>query len=109
MLSSSFAHIKMYKFWVLFPHLETTDPNLQHYYDFTQSLAEYTRVFNDLGAEWKWQPVTMANFKEVVYTIASSTNGTIPLVVNLCDGDEVNGTPGISVIRELDKYDLIYT
>ena len=103
------SHITQYKFWVLFPHLETEDPNLRHYYDFSQSLAEYTRVFDELGVDWKWQPVTMDNYREVIFAIASSTNGTRPLVVNLCDGDEVNGTPGISVIRELDKYDLIYT
>ncbi|MES1221292.1 MAG: hypothetical protein ABUT20_37675 [Bacteroidota bacterium] len=109
MLSTGHTNIKQFKFWVLFPYLETADPNLQHYYDFTQSLAEYTKVFNELQVEWKWQPVTMDNYKEVVFAIASSTNGTIPLVVNLCDGDEVNGTPGISVIHELDKYDLIYT
>jgi len=101
--------IRKYKFWVLFPHLETEDPNLQHYYDFTQSLAEYTKVFNELKADWKWQPVTMNNYKQVIFTIASSVNGTLPLVVNLCDGDEVNGTPGVSVIKELDKYNLIYT
>src|SRR5690606_2749744 len=33
----------------------------------------------------------------------------IPLVLNLCDGDEINGTPGVSVIHELDKQRLIYT
>ena len=33
----------------------------------------------------------------------------IPLVLNLCDGDEVNGTPGVSIIHELEKSRLIYT
>ena len=98
-----------YKFWVLFPHFETSDPNLQHYYDFSQSLAEYTKVFDELGVDWRWQPVTMNNYKEVVFSIASSSNGIVPLVVNLCDGDEVNGPPGVSVIHELEKYNLIYT
>jgi D-alanine-D-alanine ligase len=109
MIASGNTHISQYKFWVLFPYLETADPNLQHYYDFSQSLAEYTKVFNELQVDWKWQPVTMNNYKEVVFAIASSSNGVIPLVVNLCDGDEINGTPGISVIHELDKYKLIYT
>ncbi|MGC4035563.1 MAG: hypothetical protein QM764_06340 [Chitinophagaceae bacterium] len=101
--------ISRYKFWVLFPYLETEDPNLRYYYDFSQSLAEYSKVFNELRADWKWQPVTMNNYKEIVFSIASSSNGTLPLVINLCDGDEVNGTPGVSVIHELDKYNLIYT
>ncbi len=101
--------LKPYTIWVLAPHLESDDPNIQHYYDFTQSIAEYTKVFEELKAVWKWQPVTMQNYKEIVKSIAASANGKTPLVLNLCDGDEVNGTPGVSVIGELEKYGLIYT
>ncbi len=101
--------LKPYTIWVLAPHLESDDPNIQHYYDFSQSIKEYTRVFEELKAEWKWQPVTMDNFKAIIKTIADSKNGKTPLVLNLCDGDEVNGTPGVSVIHELEKYGLIYT
>lgn len=91
------------------PYLESDDPNIQCYYDFTQSLAEYTKVFEELKADWQWQPVTMDNYKKVIHAIATNTKGKISIVLNLCDGDEVNGTPGISVIHELDKYKLIYT
>ncbi len=101
--------LKPYTIWVLAPHLESDDPNIQHYYDFTQSIKEYTKVFEELNAEWKWQPVTMDNYKEIVRSIAVSVNGKTPLVLNLCDGDEVNGTPGVSVIHELEKHGLIYT
>jgi D-alanine-D-alanine ligase len=101
--------IGQYKFWVLFPYLDTGDSNLNYYYDFSQSLAEYTKVFTELNAQWKWMPVTMNNYKEVIRSIAASSGSRIPLVINLCDGDEINGTPGISVINELEKYDLIYT
>ena len=101
--------LKPYIIWVLAPHLESDDPNIQHYYDFTQSIVEYTKVFEELKAEWKWQPVTMDNFKTIIRSIAESKNGKTPLVLNLCDGDEVNGTPGVSVIYELEKYGLIYT
>ncbi|HEY0731060.1 MAG TPA: hypothetical protein VGD33_01475, partial [Chitinophagaceae bacterium] len=101
--------LKPYSIWVLAPHLETNDPNILHYYDFTQSIAEYTRVFEELKATWKWQPVTMQNYREIIKSIASSANGKTPLVLNLCDGDEVNDTPGVSIIRELEKYGLIFT
>ena len=109
MKTDSVFSLKPYKIWVLAPYLESDDPNIQHYYDFTQSLAEYTKVFDELKADWKWQPVTMDNYKEVIRKIANSANGKSPLVLNLCDGDEVNGTPGVSVIKELEKYGLIYT
>lgn len=101
--------LKPYTIWVLAPHLESDDPNIQHYYDFTQSIKEYTKVFDELKAQWKWQPVTMDNYKTIIASIAESKNGKTPLVLNLCDGDEVNGTPGISVIHELEKHRLIYT
>ncbi|HUR65130.1 MAG TPA: hypothetical protein VMZ03_02165 [Chitinophagaceae bacterium] len=101
--------LKPYIIWVLAPHLESDDPNIQHYYDFSQSIKEYTKVFQELKTEWKWQPVTMENFKTIIRDIAESKNGKTPLVLNLCDGDEVNGTPGVSVINELEKYGLIYT
>src|SRR5436190_16093352 len=101
--------LKPYKIWVLAPYLETNDSNIQHYYDFTQSHAEYTKVFEELKADWQWRPVTLDNYKRVIRSIATSANGKTPIILNLCDGDEVNGTPGISVIHELDKYNLIYT
>ena len=101
--------LKPYKIWVLAPYLESDDPNIRHYYDFTQSLAEYTKVFEELRVDWKWQPVTMDNFNKIIHSIVSNTNGKTPLILNLCDGDEVNGTPGVSVIHELDKQGLIYT
>ena len=107
--SDAIRLLKPYTIWVLAPHLESDDPNIQHYYDFTQSIKEYTQVFEELKAPWKWQPVTMDNYKEIIHSIALSANGKTPLVLNLCDGDEVNGTPGVSVIHELEKHGLIYS
>lgn len=101
--------IRKLKVWILFPHLETEDPNLQCYYDFSQSHEEYSKVFNELGADWTWQPVTLKNYKEVIATLKKKSGKKIPCVLNLCDGDEVNGTPGVSVIHELEKNRLIYT
>lgn len=97
------------KVWVLYPYLETDDPNLKYYYDFSQSFREYTAAFDELKADWTWQPVTLDNFKEVIASIKKKSGRKIPLVLNLCDGDEVNGTPGISVIHELEGNKLVYT
>lgn len=101
--------LRKLKIWVLYPHLQTEDPNLQYYYDFTQSLQEYTRVFEELNADWTWQPVTMQSYQEIIAGIKKGSGRKIPLILNLCDGDEVNGTPGVSVIAELEKHRLIYT
>ncbi len=97
--------------WVLAPHLETKDPNIDYYYDFSQSIAEYTKTFNELDVEWKWQPVTINNYAAVIESIAKKNekDNKLHLVFNLCDGDEVNGTPGISVVRLLEEKGLLYT
>jgi len=97
------------KIWVLVPQLESTDPNIQYYYDFTQSFEEYKKVFEQMKADWKWQPVTINNYREVIDEIVFSANGKLPLVFNLCDGDEVNAAPGISVLHYLEEKGLCYT
>lgn len=99
------------KVWVLAPHVQTQDANLNYYYDFSQSIAEYTAVFTQLHITWQWQPVTMQDYETIIDSIAQErdTQAIYPIVFNLCDGDEVNGTPGISVVKLLAKKQLIYT
>lgn len=106
--SVSYRQIKV---WVLAPFLETNDPNIDYYYDFSQSIAEYEKAFAELGIEWKWQPVTINDYPAVIELIAKEKDfsNKTPVVFNLCDGDEINGTPGISVVRLLEEKGLVYT
>jgi D-alanine-D-alanine ligase len=102
-------HKDSFLVWVLAPYLETEDPNLKYYYDYTQSIAEYQKVFNEIGCEWKWVNVTMHSIEEVVNGIRPASLNKTPIVINLCDGDELNSIPGVSVIAALEKQDLIFT
>src|SRR5512147_2194970 len=97
-----------YFVWVIAPYLETQDPNLQYYYDYTQSILEYTRVFSELGCEWKWVSVSLPAIEEEIRKIKEYITTKNKVVINLCDGDEQNGVPGLSVIAALEKYDLAY-
>ncbi len=99
------------KVWVLAPHLVTADANIDYYYDFSQSIEEYTRVFAQMGINWQWQPVTMADYMDCIERIVAEKEllENFPIVLNLCDGDEVNGTPGISVVKLLEESGLVYT
>lgn len=97
------------KVWVLNPGVDSDDPHIQYYYDFSQSIAEYTRVFADLGVSWVWQRVTMADYESVISGIRKASGRKVPVVLNLCDGDEVNGAPGLSVIDCLERHRLVYT
>jgi D-alanine-D-alanine ligase len=99
------------KVWVLAPSLVTQDSNIDYYYDFTQSIEEYTRAFSALQLPWVWQPVTMVDYPQVIERIAEEEREgrSFPVVLNLCDGDEVNGTPGVSVVKLLEEKKLVYT
>ena len=99
------------KVWVLAPSLVTQDANIDYYYDFSQSIAEYARTFQELGVHWHWQPVTVNDYTAVIEAIVQEklAGQYFPVVLNLCDGDEVNGTPGISVVQLLEEKDLVYT
>jgi D-alanine-D-alanine ligase len=103
--------IHQIKVWVLAPLVESNDTNIDYYYDFSQSIAEYDTIFTAIGIEWKWQPVTMKNYISIVNLIEKEKDfgDKIPVVFNLCDGDEINGIPGLSVVKLLEEKGLIYT
>ena len=94
---------------VLVPHLVTDDPNLAWYCDFAQSRAEFRRAFEQLGVDWRWQKVTLANHEGVIARLARLSERRPLTVFNLCDGDEKNGVPGVSVIHALERHGLRYT
>src|SRR5215210_5964191 len=94
---------------VLAPHVQTTDETIGYYYDFSQSIEEFTRAFQQLKINWVWQPVTMHDFRQVIDAISFQYHDKQLIVFNLCDGDEINGAPGVSVIDYLEEKCLTYT
>jgi D-alanine-D-alanine ligase len=103
--------IEKLKVWVLAPYLQTNDSNIDYYYDFSQSIEEYSKTFTELDMVWQWQPVTVNDYTTIIDTIVSEKEEGIyfPVVFNICDGDEVNGTPGVSVVKLLEEKGLVYT
>ncbi|MES2125486.1 MAG: hypothetical protein V4503_12440 [Gemmatimonadota bacterium] len=95
--------------WVLAPHLDTSDPNLACYNDYTQSHAEFERAFAALAIPWRWELVTGGAVQATVERIAHESVGRTPVVFNLCDGDGLNGIPGVDVIHHLERLGLCYT
>ena len=53
----------------------------------------------------------MITFKEAIDEIVEEKNNSsfFPVVLNLCDGDEINGAPGVSVIHYLEEKEIVYT
>ena len=100
-----------YKIWVLAPSIESVDDNINYFYDFSQSIQEYDNVFKELNYDWQWQYITLKNYATIISEIiqVSSTLNQKPIFFNLCDGDEINETPGISIIHYLENNNQIYT
>ena len=106
-----YVPVSLLKVWVLAPSINNPDPNLAYYQDFSQNIAEYTKVFSSLNIDWKWQSVSLEDYEKIILEIAYERDNGIcfPVVFNLCDGDEINGAPGVSVIKALKAKNLIYT
>lgn len=95
--------------WILAPYLVSEDSNIDYYYDYSQSIAEYKKVFETLKLPWHWLPVTLQTYRPEIDKIASANQNKDQIVFNLCDGDEINKTPGISVIHYLEEKGICYT
>jgi D-alanine-D-alanine ligase len=95
--------------WVLAPLVETNDPTLDYYNDYSTARAEYQRAFQALDVEWRWQPITTGDHRRVIDQLVAESAGSYPVVFNLCDGDETNGAPGQSVIQYLRELGVTYT
>lgn len=96
---------------VLAPWLQTNNDNLDYYYDFSQSKLEYKKVFSELQIEWFWVDVQLTNYKKVIDDATTKVTqlSKQPIFLNLCDGDEQNNTPGVSVINYLHQKQLVFT
>ena len=104
-----FALEKEPKIWVLAPYLETKDENIDYYYDFSHSIEEYKHVFDLLNLQWEWQYVTIKNYPAIIDAIIKGATEHSPIFLNLCDGDEINGAPGVSVIEYLKTKKVRFT
>lgn len=102
---------KKLKVWVLAPGIHSDNAHIDYYYDFSHSIGEYTRVFEELDIPWVWEQVNMSTFPAVISKIEAEQNeaAVIPVVLNLCDGDEINGAPGVSVLKMLNEKNIVHT
>ncbi len=92
--------------WVLVPTMPSEDEHLQYYGDFEPGREEFARAFDALGLPWRWQPVSMSTIE---HTVQDMQHAGVACAINLCDGDELQGVPGLSVIDALERAGIPYT
>jgi len=95
--------------WVFIPYCIQGQELICEGYDNPATHQELADVFAELGLKWKWQPITLENMPAVVEEVAASRNESIPIILNYCDGNEIDGYPGISVIKLLEAKGINFT
>jgi D-alanine-D-alanine ligase len=94
---------------VLIPYT-TTDGRVESpSYDTAAYRAEVQSWFEALYLPWRWVPVTVAGLAPTLTTLCARAQAVPVLVCNLCDGDEVHGYPGLTVVRNLEQAGLPFT
>lgn len=78
-------------------------------YDAPEFRADVSSWFAPLPVDWEWVCVTSANVQRVVESAAQAARARPVVVLNLCDGTEDDGYPGVSVVRALESAGLAAT
>jgi D-alanine-D-alanine ligase len=91
--------------WAFVPY-EVRDGRLEGFdFDTLQSKRELAQAFRELNLAWVWQPIVAANVAEIVKQAGHGES----IVLNLCDGIEEHGTPGLCVVQALELAGIPFT
>ena len=95
--------------YVLIPYA-TTDGRIESpSHDTPAYRAEVQSWFEALQMPWCWVPTTLACLAQTLAAVCAPGQTAPALVCNLCDGDEVHGYPGVSVVRALEQASIPFT
>jgi D-alanine-D-alanine ligase len=78
-------------------------------YDIQGFRAEVKCWFEALRLPWRWIPITLGNLANTIETLQRFRQTGDLTVLNLCDGDEIDASPGISVVRALEQAGIRFT
>lgn len=91
------------------PYKITPNGIVSEFYDDPDTRSEMKAAFEALNLDWQWTVITMDNLHETVDQISVDRDGRLQVVFNYCDGDEINGYPGLSVVRLLEEKGIPFT
>ncbi len=78
-------------------------------YDIPAFRAEVQSWFDALDLPWRWVPITRENLGATIETLRSCQAAGRCMVFNLCDGSDIDGSPGVSVVRALEQAHIPFT
>jgi D-alanine-D-alanine ligase len=78
-------------------------------YDLPDFRAQLKDWFEPLGYQWQWVPVTLTSLSAVIEGLEEASRASRCVVLNLCDGNELDGSPGVSVVKALEDAHIPFT
>lgn len=94
---------------VLIPYMMENGVPVSPDYDVDAFRGELADWFAPLGLRYVWRPVLTSTVGEVVAQLVERMQETPIVVLNLCDGSEVDGYPGKSLVSALASAGLPYS
>ena len=88
---------------VFAPYPLVADPSVENEYDAPEFRADVHSWFAPLPVDLEWVPVTITDVGRVVEDAARAARERPVIVLNLCDGTDANGYPGVSVLHALES------
>lgn len=95
--------------WAFTPYRIRDGKLIGESYDNEQTKGEVAGAFHCLGLPCIWQPVVPASIADVVGQVARYRQKGDAIIFNFCDGDDVNGYPGLSVLKALEDAGIPFT
>ena len=95
--------------WALIPYRIEGTRLAADTYENEATKTELAAVFHELGLPWVWQPVVASGLEELISQLNASTKRRPTVIFNFCDGVDEAGTPGVSVVKALEKAGLPFT
>ena len=71
------------------------------YYETPQFRADVAQWFAPMPVDWEWRVITGDNLEVEIAKVAAISILCPTIVLNLCDGDDLNGYPGLRVVQAL--------
>ncbi len=95
--------------WVFIPYYDKDSRLESPEYDLPDFRIEVASWFEALGLAWHWVPVTLTNIGDVLQAFQAAHATRPGVVLNLCDGNELDGSPGVSIVRALETARVPFT
>jgi D-alanine-D-alanine ligase len=95
--------------WAFTPYLIRDRKLIGESYDNEQTKAEVASAFHSLGLPYIWQPIVPDSLGDVMAQVMKCRQKFDTIVFNFCDGDDINGYPGLTVLRALEHTGIPFT